>query len=122
MHVPVESAMIGAQGGLALVGILRYFKVQSEGGTPASRRRRRLAELWSSLNSETLDAGAAYEAALEYAGLISVEETKRAALIVTLSERRDILKYGVGGSVLLTQSEKDRLLETLRNLSSKTLR
>jgi len=105
---------------LSLAGILQYYKIQSGGGTPASRRRRRAAELLANLNSGSLDAGSAYEAALEYASLVPADEGKRESIITILAARRDVLKYGLGGSAALTESERNRLIETLRDLSSKT--
>jgi len=105
---------------LSLGGILHFFKIQSEGGTPSSRRRRRTADLWSMLNSGSLDAGATYETALEYAELVPADEEKRGEIVAKLTERRDVLKYGIGGSAPLAESERNRLMETLRGLSMKS--
>jgi hypothetical protein len=38
-------------------------------------------------------------------------------VIASLSERRDALKYGSGGSVPLPQPEREQLLQTLRKLA-----
>ena len=97
----------------ALAGILAYFKIQAQGGTAASRRRKHLAELRSVLVSGTADAGCTFEAALEYAQLVLPPSEKRDALISGLTERRDMLKYGSGGSLPLPASEHRELLGSL---------
>ena len=97
----------------ALAGILAYFKIQAQGGTAASRRRKHLAELRSILVSGTADAGCTFEAALEYAQLVLPPSEKRDALISGLTERRDMLKYGSGGSLPLPASEHRELLGSL---------
>jgi BatD DUF11 like domain len=104
-------AMLGAAGVLA--GILSYLKIQAQGGTAASRRRKRVAELRSLLLAGSLDAGRSYESALEYAGLVLPESGQREVLIAALSERRDKLKYGSGASLPLSAAEHRDLLESL---------
>ena len=101
----------------ALAGILAYIKIQSQGGTAASRRRKHIAELRSLITSGTSDAGSTYEAALDYAELVLPPSEKRDALISGLTERRDLLKYGSGGSLTLPASEHRELLGLL-DLSS----
>ncbi len=107
---------------LALVGSLHVHQLQKQGGSPEGRRRRRLRELLASLNSETLDAAAAYDAALEYAELIRSLSADRDVLIAEITARRDMLKYGVGRSVALSQEERERLQKILRTLSAQTSR
>ena len=97
----------------ALAGILAYWKIQSQGGTLASRRRKHITELRSLLTEGTIDAGSSYEAALEYAELVLPPSEKRDALISGLTERRDLLKYGSGGSLPLPPLEHRELLESL---------
>jgi hypothetical protein len=109
------AAMIVAM--LALAGILYLRDLQARGGTASSRRRRRIAHLWSSLNAYELDAASSYDAAVEYAGLVALPSEKRDATIASLSERRDALKYGSGGSLPLPQPEREQLLQTLRKLA-----
>jgi len=100
-----------------LGGILYFVDLQARGGTASSRRKRRLAGLLSSLTERSLDAASAYEAALEYAELVAPPSEKRESLIAGLIQRRDALKYGIGGTVALTVVERSRLLESLRDLS-----
>jgi hypothetical protein len=109
------AAMIVAT--LALAGILYLRDLQARGGTASSRRRRRIAQLWSALNADDLDAASSYDAAVEYAGLVAPPSEKRDMVIASLSERRDALKYGSGGSVPLPQPEREQLLQTLRKLA-----
>lgn len=101
---------------VSLAGILQFRRYQTQQGS-ASSRRRRLASLWSSLNSESLDAAASYDAALEYVELLGASENE--AELAALTARRDALKYGVGGSVMLAGEERARLIETLRKLPHK---
>ena len=109
------AAMIVAT--LALAGILYLRDLQARGGTASSRRRRRIAHLWSSLNADDLDAASSYDAAVEYAGLVAPPSEERDAAIASLSGRRDALKYGSGGSVPLPPPEREQLLQTLRKLA-----
>lgn len=106
----------------ALAGILLLLDLQARGGTASSRRRRRLSELWSSLQSGSLDAASTYDAAVEYAGLVPAVEEHRSAVLASLSERRDVVKYGSGGSLPLPQGERETLLKTLRDLSGQDSR
>ena len=106
----------------ALAGVLYLRDLQARGGTAASRRRRKLTELWSSLHAETLEAASTYDAAIEYAGLVALPSEKRDALIASLSARRDVVKYGSGGSLPVPSSEREQLLQTLKELSNKTAR
>ena len=103
----------------ALAGILAYLKIQAQGGTAATRRRKHLAELRSLLVSGTTDAGSTYDAAVEYAELVIPPSEKRDALISGLTERRDMLKYGSGGSLPLPASEHRELLGSLELPSTK---
>jgi hypothetical protein len=105
----------------ALAGILVYWKIQSQGGTLASRRRKHIAKLRSLLTGGTIDAGSFYEAALEYAELVVPPSDKRDALISGLTERRDLLKYGSGGSLPLPTIEHRKLLESLDLATTKAL-
>lgn len=113
-------AMLVAVGTLA--GILLLLDIQARGGTAATRRRRRLTELWSSLQSEVLDAASMYDAAVEYAGLVIAGEDRRAAVIASLTDQRDMVKYGSGGSRPLPQGERESLLRMLRELSGQDSR
>jgi hypothetical protein len=108
-------SMLVATGSLA--GILWWLDLQARGGTAAMRRRKRLAELLLVAGSERSEGGAAYDAAVEYAGLIAPPSEARDASIASLVGRRDLLKYGTGGSVPLSASERETLLETLRSLA-----
>ena len=102
----------------ATLGVVLYLlDLSARGGTPATRRKRRLASLLSSLSEGALDAASAYEAALEYAELAVPPSEKREGVIAGLNQRRDLLKYGVGGLVALTAAEKNQLVESLRDLS-----
>ena len=100
---------------VSLGGILHFRDLQTRQGSVAEQRRR-LTALWASLNSGTLDAASTYDAALEYATLLGVSESDEVILWITA--RRDVLKYGVGGSVLLGSDERSKLLETLGKISS----
>ena len=101
---------------LALAGILFWRDLEARGGTASSRRRRRLSELRSVLDDGGSDAALLYDAAVEYAGLIAPPSEKRDSVIASLMERRDVLKYGSGGSRPVAASERDELLRTLRDL------
>lgn len=104
----------------ALAALLYLRDLNARGGSAASRRRRRTAELWSSLNAGTLDAASSYDAAVEYAGLAAVPSGKRDEVIARLTERRDVFKYGSGGSIALPAPEREQLLQTLRELTDKS--
>ena len=110
----VTIVMIVITAGLA--GFLYWRDLEARGGTPASRRRRRLAELRSILDAEGSDAAALYDAAVEYAGLITPPSEKRDSVVTSLTKRRDLLKYGVGGSRPVATSERQELLQTLKTL------
>jgi len=110
-------AMVIATG--ALVGILSYLRIQARGGTAASRRRKRISELLTTLKSGEADAGASYDAAIEYAELVLPSSEKRAALVAGLTERGDKLKYGSGGALPLPSSEHRDLLESLNLTTAK---
>jgi hypothetical protein len=105
-------AMIVATG--ALAGALHFRNLQSSRGS-ATARRRRLAELLSSLDSESLDAAATYDKALQYLELLAIPESE--SIQAEITKRRDLLKYGVGGTIALARNERDQLIETLRTLS-----
>lgn len=94
----------------ALAGILHVRNLQVQNGS-ATARRRRLAELLASLKTGVLDATASYDAAVEYLALLPVAEADPVLLEITT--RRDLLKYGVGGSVALGDKERERLIEQL---------
>ncbi len=103
--------MVLVTAGLAVVLYLR--DLESRGGSPATRRKRRIATLWEKLNSETVDAAGAYDSALEYVELIAESSPEREAVTTRIGERRDLLKYGVGGSIPLTAAERKTLLDLL---------
>lgn len=103
----------------ALAGILSYLRIQAQGGTAASRRRKRIALLLATLKAGKADAGSSYDAALEYAGLVLPASEKRDALVAELTERRDKLKYGSGGALPLSAPEHQDLLESLNLTTSK---
>jgi hypothetical protein len=98
---------------LTLAAILALRRLRAGGGTEASRRRRRIAELRSLLSSDTLDAAGCYQAAVEYADLTVSDPAARERLLPALVERRDALKFGARGSVSLTREERDDLLAKL---------
>ena len=102
---------------VALAGILYLRDLQARGGSDRSRRRRRIATLWSVINADTSDAISVYDAAVEYAGMMDVPESARDAVTGPLREQRDKLKYGTGGSFPLPPAERESLLATLRGLS-----
>lgn len=110
----VTIVMIVITAGLA--GFLYWRDLEARGGTASSRRRRRLAELRSILDAEGSDAAAFYDAAVEYSGLIASPSEKRDSVLASLTERRDLLKYGAGGSQPVGASERQELLQTLRTL------
>lgn len=107
-------AMIAITAGLA--GFLYWRDLEARGGTASSRRRRRLAKLRSILDAEGSDAAALYDAAVEYAGLIAPPSEKRDSVVTSLTEHRDRLKYGAGGSRPVAASDRQELLQTLRTL------
>lgn len=112
----VTIVMIVITAGLA--GILYWRDLEARGGTASSRRRRRLSELWTVLNAEGADAAAIYEAAVEYAELVAAPSEKRDSAVASLTERRDVLKYGSGGSKPLSASEREQLLQNLKALKA----
>jgi len=101
----------------ALAAILWLRDLQARGGSASSRRRKRIAELWTLLNAGTLDAAASYDAAVEYASLVTVSTGVGDSVVTRLTERRDVVKYGAGGSLPLGNPEREELLETLRQLT-----
>ena len=101
----------------ALAGALHFLRLRKQGGSPAARRRRRLAELWTSLHEESRDAAGTYDAALEYAELFP-SSPERDAVLAELTARRDVLKYGVGRSIALGKLEREKLMEALGRLSA----
>jgi hypothetical protein len=104
----------------ALAGFLYWRDLEARGGTPSSRRRRRLAELSATLHAEGSDASSIYEAAVEYAALVAPPSENRDAVVASLTESRDRLKYGTGGSRSLTASEHEEVLQTLKSLGGLT--
>ena len=107
---------------VALAGILFLRNLQARGGSPATRRRRRLAEIRTLLNEGSLDAAAAHDLAIEYAEKADVPPESRNAVLPGLMARRDVLKYGSGGSVPLAPLDREALLEALRSLTAKPVR
>ncbi len=103
-----------------LVGTLAYMRIQAQGGTASSRRRKRLSELRSLLSANTADAGSSYEAALEYAELELPSSEHRDALVSGLTERRDLLKYGSGDLKPLSEGEHRELMESLKLTKAKS--
>lgn len=103
-----------------LIGTLAYMRVQAQGGTASSRRRKRVSELRSLLSANTADAGSCYEAALEYAELELPSSEHRDALISGLTERRDLLKYGSGDLKPLPEGEHRELMESLKLTKAKS--
>ena len=112
----IASAVLLLAAGV-LAGALYFLRLRKQGGTPAARRRRRLAELWASLHKEALDAAGTYDAAIEYAGLFS-SSPEHDATLAELTARRDVLKYGVGRSIALGKMEREKLIEGLGRLAA----
>jgi hypothetical protein len=106
----------------ALTGILWYRHVQAHGGSARARRRRRIAELLESVRSESLDATATFEAALGYLELAVPTSEEREALINSITNRRDQLKYGAGGTRPLASAERAEILTAITGLSGNTHR
>ena len=107
---------------MALAGILFLRNLQARGGSPATRCRRRLTEIRTLLNEGSLDAAAAHDLAIEYAEKADVPPESRNAVLPDLMARRDVLKYGSGGSVPLAPLDREALLEALRSLTAKPVR
>lgn len=105
---------------VALAVILRLREIHAGGGSSSSRRKRRLADLREAIGSGSLDAAAAYDQILECIGLPGASGEVLQAVVTRLRERRDVLKYGVGGSVALSPAERDELIKVLDTLSSKS--
>ena len=103
-----------------LIGTLAYMRVQAQGGTASSRRRKHVSKLRSLLSANTTDAGSCYEAALEYAELELPSSEHRDALISGLTERRDLLKYGSGDLKPLPEGEHRELMESLKLTKAKS--
>ena len=103
---------------VTLAAILILRDLQARGGTAASRRKRKLAELLSRVQSGNEEAAAAYDAAIEYLELAAHPSDARNSVLGSLISRRDLLKYGTGGSVPLSGTERAKLLETLQTFSS----
>jgi hypothetical protein len=102
----------------ALAVFLYLRDLEARGGSPATRRKRRIAALWETLNSQTIDAAGAYEAALEYVSLTVAPSPGRDEVERRIGERRDLLKYGLGGSIPLTSAERKTLLDLLASPQS----
>lgn len=103
---------------VTLAGFLYWRDLEARGGSASSRRRRRLSELRGILNAEGADAAAIYQAAVEYAELVALPSEMRDSAVASLTERRDALKYGSGGSKPLSASEREELLQTLKALEN----
>jgi len=101
----------------ALTGILWYRHVQAHGGSVRARRRRRITELLSAVRSESLDATAVFEAALGYLELAVPSSEEREKLVASLTQRRDQLEYGAGGTRPLASAERAEILTALTGLS-----
>jgi hypothetical protein len=106
----------------ALAVVLYLRDLEARGGSPATRRKRRIASLREQLDSETIDAAGAYEAALEYVDLTTEPSPVREEVETRITERRDLLKYGVGGSVPLTAAERKTLLDLVASLQTPATR
>jgi hypothetical protein len=104
-------------GAVLLAAFLWYRRVQERGGSARSVRRRRIASLLASLEEGKLDAAATYDAAIEYAELALPASEKRDLLTASLLSRRDLLKYGFGGSRDLPAEEREKILDSLRELT-----
>jgi cell division protein FtsL len=104
---------------MALIVTLYLRNLRASGGTAAMRRKRRIAELWSQLASESSEAAVAYDAAVEYASLVAPPSEGREELIAKIGARRDLLKYGRGVSSPLNAEERENLIATLKKLSSR---
>ena len=103
---------------VTLAAILILRDLQARGGTAASRRKRKLAERLSRVQSGNEEAAAAYDAAIEYLEMAAHPSDARNSVLGSLISRRDLLKYGTGGSVPLSGTERAKLLETLQTFSS----
>lgn len=106
----------------ALAVVLYLRDLEARGGSPTTRRKRRIASLREQLDSETIDAAGAYEAALEYVDLTTEPSPVREEVETRITERRDLLKYGVGGSVPLTAAERKTLLDLVASLQTPATR
>jgi len=107
----------------AALGVVLYLRdLEARGGSPATRRKRRIAFLRQQLDSQTVDAAGAYEAALEYVALIAEPSPAREEVETRIAERRDLLKYGVGGSVPLSAAERKTLLDLVASLQTSAAR
>ena len=106
----------------ALAVVLYLRDLEARGGSPATRRKRRIALLRGQLDSETIDAAGAYEAALEFLALTKEPSPEREEVERLIAERRDLLKYGVGGTVPLTSSERKTLLDLVASLPTSATR
>jgi hypothetical protein len=107
----------------AALAVFLYLRdLEARGGSPATRRKRRIAALWETLNSQTIDAAGAYEAALEYVSLTVAPSPGRDEVERRIGERRDLLKYGLGGSIPLTSAERKTLLDLLASPQSSASR
>jgi len=99
----------------ALAGFLWYRDLQAKGGSVATRHKRRLSELWSIINNESLDAASTYDAVLEYLEMSDPENLPE-AILAQLTDRRDHFKYGIGGDHPLSQADRKQLLSELSAL------
>jgi hypothetical protein len=106
----------------SLTGILRYRQLQAQGGSARARRRKRISELLSAVRSERLDATATFEAALGYLELAIPPSEEREALVASLTQRRDQLKYGAGGIRPLATAERAEILNALTGLAGNAFR
>ena len=98
----------------ALAGVLHFRNLQAQQGSVIARRRR-LVELLSLLKTGGLDATTSYDVAVEYLTLLHVAEDN--PTLLEIRTRRDLLKYGVGGSVALSDMERERLTNQLVQVS-----
>jgi hypothetical protein len=106
----------------SLAGILWYRQLQAQGGSARARRRKRISELLSAVRSESLDATATFEAALGYLELAIPPSEGREAVVASLTQRRDQLKYGAGGTRPLASAERAEILNALTGLSGNASR
>lgn len=105
---------------VALASVLGYRHIQMHGGTARARRRRRIADLASVIRDGKGDEAAVLEAALEYAELALPDSEKRQSLVESLRSRHDEVKYGLGGSRPMDDTERRRLAAALAELSGKS--
>jgi hypothetical protein len=113
-------AMLSASA--SLIGILWYRHLHAHGGSARARHSRKISELLAAVRSERLDATATFEAALGYLELAVPPSGEREALLSSLTQRRDQLKYGAGGTRPLAATEREEILDGLTRLAGTSSR